>query len=93
LVNRAASGEGEGERRFIVDIGGTLENRSRKMNELGKQLAAKVSLLEKPVHIHLMDSQDRRMVHMAAADNQKIDTQASGDAQFRVLRVEPRKVR
>jgi len=91
LVNRSASGEGEGDKRFIVDIGGTLEKRREKMNDLASQLAAKVSGNQKSVHIHLMDSQDRRIVHTALADDQKISTTASGEAQFRVLRVEPKK--
>lgn len=91
LVNRAASGEGESEKRFIVDIGGTLEHRREKMNDLAEQLAVKVSRLDRPVYIHLMDSQDRRIVHTAVADSQKVDTEAKGEAQFRVLRVEPRK--
>ena len=93
LVNRSASGEGEGEKRFIVDIGGTLEKRREKMNGLAGQLAAKVSGNQKAVHIHLMDSQDRRIVHTALADDPKISTKASGEAQFRVLRVEPQKPR
>lgn len=93
LINRSASGEGDGERRFIVDIGGTLEQRREKMNDLAGQLAAKVSGDKKSVHVHLMDSQDRRIVHTALADDPKIQTAASGEAQFRVLRVEPKKTR
>lgn len=93
LVNRATSGEGDGERRFIVDIGGTLERRREKMNNLAEQLAMKVPALGRPVHIHLMDSQDRRIVHMTLAESANIYTEASGNAQFRVLRVEPRKER
>lgn len=93
LVNRAASGEGEGGKRFIVDIGGTLEKRREKMNELAGQLAGKTSDQGKPIHVHLMDSQDRRIVHAALAENQEVATTASGEAQFRVLRVEPKKSR
>jgi spoIIIJ-associated protein len=91
LINRSTAGEGEREKRFIVDIGGTLEKRREKMNELAEQLARKVSEQGKPVHVHLMDSQDRRIVHTALAENQAISTTASGEAQFRVLKVEPKK--
>jgi len=93
LVNRSASGEGDKERRFIVDIGGTLEERREKMNDLAGQLAAKVVKSQKSVYIHLIDSQDRRIVHTALAGNPEISTMASGEAQFRVLRVEPKKSR
>lgn len=91
LVNRAVSGDGESEKRFIVDIGGTLLKRREKMNELAKQLFSKVSEQKKPVHVHLMDSQDRRIVHTALAEIGEISSMASGEAQFRVLLVEPKK--
>jgi spoIIIJ-associated protein len=93
LVNRSASGEGERDKRFIVDIGGTLEKRREKMNDLAGQLADKVSESKKPVHVHLMDSQDRRIVHTALAGDQRNITMASGEGQFRVLKVEPKKSR
>ena len=91
LVNRAASGEGESVKRFVVDIGGTQEKRRVKMNELAKQLSGKVSEQKNPIHIHLMNSQDRGLVHTALADTEEISTTASGEAQFRVLLVEPKK--
>jgi spoIIIJ-associated protein len=93
LVNRSASGEGEGDRRFIVDIGGTLEKRREKMNDLAGQLAVWVNENKKSIHIHLMDSQDRRILHTALADEQQIATMARGEGQFRVLKVEPKKAR
>lgn len=93
LINRSASGEGEGEKRFIVDIGGILEQRREKMKDLAGELATNVSGNQRSVHIHLMDSQDRRIVHTALADDPKIKTTASGEAQFRVLSVEPKKPR
>jgi len=91
LVNRAASGEDESGKRFIVDIGGTLQKRREKMNELAKQLSEKVSEQKNPVYVHLMDSQDRRIVHTALAEMEEISTMARGEGQFRVLKVEPKK--
>lgn len=91
LVNRAVSGEGESVRRFIVDIGGTLQKRLEKLNELANQLSEKVSEQKKPVHVHLMDSQDRRIVHTSLAETEGISTIARGESQFRVLLVEPKK--
>jgi len=93
LVNRASSGGGEGDKKFIVDIGKTLEKRREKMNDLAGQLAVKVSNRGKAVYVHLMDSQDRRIVHTVLAEDRKVDTDASGEAQFRVLKVEPKKSR
>lgn len=93
LINRAASAEGEKEKRFIVDIGGTLEKRRDKVNAVARQLADKVSVLGHTIHVHLMDSQDRRIVHAALAEDRAVSTDASGEAQFRILRVEPKKAR
>lgn len=91
LVNRAASGEGESGKRFIVDIGGTLQKRREKMNELAEQLSEKVSEQKNPIYVHLMDSQDRRIIHTALAEMEEISTMARGEGQFRVLKVEPKK--
>jgi spoIIIJ-associated protein len=76
-----------------VDIGGTLEQRRKKMNELAEQLTGNVSGRGMPVHVHLMDSQDRRIVHTALAKSRKVTTTASGEARFRVLSVEPKNKR
>ncbi len=91
LVNRSVSGEGDSAKRFIVDIGGTLEMRREKMNELAGRLSEKATRGKRAIHVHLMDSQDRRIVHTALAESQEVSTTGSGDAQFRVLIVEPKK--
>jgi predicted RNA-binding protein Jag len=91
LVNRAVTGEGESQKRFIVDIGGTLEKRREKMKELAGRLAEKVSRRGRAINVHLMDSQDRRIVHSALAESREVSTTGSGDAQFRVLMVKPKK--
>ena len=61
------------------------------MTDLAEELQSKVESLGRPIHIHLMDSQDRRLVHMALMENAKAKTSGSGEKQFRVLIVEPRK--
>lgn len=86
LVNRSASGD-NGERRFIIDIGGTLKGRSEKMIGLASRLGEKVLKMGGTIHVHMMDSQDRRLIHTSLQDVGSVDTRASGEKQFRVLTV------
>jgi spoIIIJ-associated protein len=89
IVNRAVSRGGELARRFILDIGGTLEGRSEKMKSLADVLAEKVETLDRPLHIYMMDSQDRRLLHQNLLDRPRLRTQGHGEKQFRVLSIEP----
>ncbi|MBW1807983.1 MAG: hypothetical protein JRJ87_07275 [Deltaproteobacteria bacterium] len=91
LVNRAANtGESE-DKKFVVDLGGTLERRTGEMKEIAQELTDKVKKINKALHIHLMDSQDRRIVHVSLVDDETIATQSRGDKQFRILSIEPKK--
>lgn len=91
LSNLSLTKKGEKKKKVIVDIGGNLEGRSEKIQEVASRIANKVILLEKPVYIHLMDSQDRRILHTTLMDNRKVKTQGQGERQFRVLSVMPGK--
>ena len=90
LVNRAVTTGQEIKRRFIIDIGGTLEGRREKMMELAGELIDAVHNVGKPIHIHLMDSQDRRILHTDLVDDERIGSESSGNTQFRVLTLSSR---
>jgi spoIIIJ-associated protein len=91
IVNRSISRSGEDGRRFIVDIGGTLEQRREKIGALADEISEKLSNLKKSLHIHLMDSQDRRLLHMSLVESNGLSTQGRGEKLFRVLSLEPKK--
>jgi spoIIIJ-associated protein len=91
LINRMVStGTGE-EIKFIVDIGGTLEERSAQMREVAQDLSRKVVQLGRPIHLRLMDSQDRRLVHLALVDDATVATSSLGEERFRILSIEPKR--
>jgi len=96
VINRAVNdhgreeGDKEPERRYILDIGGTLEARTEKLQQLGAALLEKLSQLSKPVYLHLMDSQDRRILHTALLTGEKVVTRGVGEKQFRILSVSPK---
>jgi predicted RNA-binding protein Jag len=91
LINRvAARGGAESERKYIVDIGCTLAKRTQKISELAGEIGKQVGQIGKPVHVHLMDSQDRRILHLALMNLPNLTTQGRGEKQFRILSLEPK---
>jgi len=89
LVNRVSNEGREGERRFIIDFGGDLEERKLCMQALAADLADKVRQLGKPIQIGLMDPQDRRFLHLALVDHPGVATFSQGEGRFRVLCIKP----
>jgi spoIIIJ-associated protein len=91
LINRVVTrGGAESERKYIVDIGCMLAKRTQKINALADEVGKQVGQIGKPVHIHLMDSQDRRILHVALINQPNITTQGRGEKQFRILSLEPK---
>jgi len=87
LVNRVAVKGADSGQHYLLDIGGTLIARTEKMKNLAKYLSGKVNELSENINIHLMDSQDRRLLHVAMVDDKNVETQGYGDKQYRVLSV------
>jgi spoIIIJ-associated protein len=91
LINRVVASRGEEQRRFIVDFTGDIEDRTAKMKLLGEELAAKAGRIGQPLQVGLMDSQDRRLLHLALVDRSDVSTYSHGGGAYRVLCVEPGK--
>ncbi len=89
LVNRVMSRNNEADQRFIVDIGGSLEQRAAMMEKLAKYLREKTGKAKQEINIHLMDSQDRRLLHESLVEFEGVATQGRGDKQFRILSILP----
>ncbi|NMB75996.1 MAG: hypothetical protein GYA21_12820 [Myxococcales bacterium] len=89
LVNRVLYGQSGEETRVIVDFGGKLEERTEQMKDLARELAEKVSHLQKPLNIYMMDSQDRRLVHLSFAEETRVKASGRGEERFRILTIEP----
>ncbi|HOX43699.1 MAG TPA: hypothetical protein PK668_08875 [Myxococcota bacterium] len=81
---------GAGERRYILDFSGNLEARAAELRGLADALAARVKAGGQPVNIRLMESQDRRLLHLALVENPAVETVSWGEGRFRVLSVQPR---
>lgn len=90
LINRIQSQGNEGERRYLIDFGGDLEDRSAWIEQLSGELSAKVAELGQVIQVGLMDSQDRRLLHLALVEDPRVSTFSHGEGRFRVLCIKPK---
>ena len=91
LVNRIVHEGREGEKRFIIDFGGQLEQRSVAMGALATELADKAQAIGQVLRIKLVESQDRRLLHLALEKEERVKTFSEGEGRFRVLCIQAQK--
>ncbi len=89
LVNRVMSRNNDTDQRFIVDIGGSLDRQTAKMERLANYLGKKMEEDEQTINIYMMNSQDRRLLHESLVERESVTTQGRGDKQFRILSILP----
>lgn len=74
-----------------IDVEDYLERRRSELIELATRLADKAIQTGKPMVINRINSQDRRVVHLALKENREIRTQSAGNGDLRKLLILPRK--
>ncbi|MCW9097198.1 MAG: Jag N-terminal domain-containing protein [Ignavibacteriaceae bacterium] len=74
-----------------VDVEGYLEKRRISLEKTAFRLAEKVKSTGKPATIGQMNSHDRRIVHIALKDDNKVRTQSIGEGILRKLVIFPKK--
>jgi spoIIIJ-associated protein len=74
-----------------VDVEGYLEKRRISLEKTAFRLAEKVKRNGKPATIGQMNSHDRRIVHIALKDDNKVRTQSMGEGILRKLVIFPKK--
>ena len=77
--------------RIQVDVEGYLEKRRISLEGLATRLAEKVKRTGKPATIGQMNSHDRRIVHIALKNDNKVRTQSMGEGVLRKLVIFPKK--
>ena len=92
LVNKMSShGLGEGESRPIqVDSEGYRDRRAEVLIDLAKKLADKVRRGGRPVEMEPMSPAERRVVHVALANEADLETRSEGEGIYRHLVIFPR---
>jgi len=74
-----------------VDVEGYLEKRRISLEKTAFRLSEKVKRTKKPATIGQMNSHDRRIVHIALKDDNKVRTQSMGEGILRKLVIFPKK--
>ena len=74
-----------------MDIEGYMETRKENLQHLAYKMADKAKKTGRPATINQMSAQDRRIVHLALKDDNKVRTQSMGDGYYRRLVIFPKK--
>jgi spoIIIJ-associated protein len=92
LVNKMSShGTPEGSGKPIqVDAEGYRDRRAETLIELANKLAEKVRRTGRPVEMDPMSPAERRVVHVALADQPDLETRSEGEGIYRHLVIFPR---
>ncbi|MEW5908210.1 MAG: RNA-binding cell elongation regulator Jag/EloR [Thermodesulfobacteriota bacterium] len=75
-----------------VDVEGYLINRRTSLQQLAERLAQKVKRTGKPVTVGQMNSYERKVIHLALKDDDKVRTQSKGEGQVKTLTIIPRQI-
>lgn len=91
LTDKVINRKSEARVRVKVDIEGYMETRKSNLKHLAYKMADKAKKTGRPATINQMSAQDRRIVHLALKDDNKVRTQSMGDGYYRRLVIFPKK--
>ncbi len=91
LVDKVVNKNNSNRIRVLVDVGGYLQNRKKRLIRNAERLAQKCRRTKKPVSAGLLNAYDRRIVHIALKDNRSVRTRSTGDGVLRNLMILPNK--
>ena len=74
-----------------IDVEGYLEKRKLSLQRLALRMAEKVKSTGKPAAIGQMNAHDRRIVHIALQDDNRVRTQSKGEGFLKKLVIFPKK--
>jgi len=81
---------GKTEKRVLVDVEGYREKRKQALESLANKIASKVAKTGRYAKLDPMDPAERRIVHLALQDNDKVTTLSKGTEPHRFIIVFPR---
>jgi len=91
LVEKIVNKNRKGRVNIHIDVEGYLEKRRISLQRLAVRMAEKVKTTGKPSAIGQMNAHDRRIVHIALQDDNKVRTQSKGEGFLKKLVIFPRK--
>jgi len=78
------------EKKLLVDIENYRQRRAESLEEMAKQAAEKVVRTGRVVVLRPMNAYDRRMIHLALQDNDKVSTESQGEEPDRLVKILPK---
>lgn len=91
LTDKIINRQSEARVRVKVDVEGYIETRKSNLRHLALKMAEKAKKTGRPATINQMSAQDRRIVHLALKDDNRVRTQSMGDGYYRRLVIFPKK--
>jgi len=76
--------------RVLVDIEGYRAEREQRLYDLARRTADRVRFLQTPVTLSPMPAFERRLIHMALADEEGVETESIGEGWERRVVVKPK---
>lgn len=91
LVNLVANREEGPRARIVLDAEGYRDKRAQTLHELAHRLAAKAKSQRRKASLEPMSALERRIVHMALADDDEVETHSEGQEPFRRVVIVPKR--
>jgi spoIIIJ-associated protein len=76
---------------FTVDIEGYRRRRERQLHTMARRLADQVKRTHRPVTMEPMPPNERRIVHIALAEDSYVTTSSTGEGDARKVSISPRR--
>jgi spoIIIJ-associated protein len=77
--------------RLVLDIGDWRKKREEQLKRMALGAAQRVKFSQEPVIMPYLNSVERRIIHLALAENPDVTTRSEGESRERRLVIEPRK--
>ena len=81
---------GKSEKKILLDIGGFGEKRAESLTALAKRVANKVAKSGRYAKLDPMNPSDRRIIHTALQDDQRVTTLSKGSEPYRYVIIFPK---
>ena len=81
---------GKSEKKILLDIGGFREERAESLTALAKRVANKVAKSGRYAKLDPMNPSDRRIIHTALQDDQRVTTLSKGSEPYRYVIIFPK---
>ena len=92
LTNLAANrNDSEVKVYFILDVENYRERRAETLQKLAKSVADRAARMRQDVKLEPMSRQERRIIHTALQNNDRVETRSAGEEPYRYIIVSPKR--